>query len=181
MRSVSNRAGLLLGLGLVLACDRYEAPAPAGVGGAAGESGAGNAGAAGSGGAGGEGGGAGSAGSSGDGGAPQTAGGSAGTGGVQNIPEECPDDGSDTAQLTLAGLVAPLPAPPSRRDAGASDAGTLDGGAVDAAAPDESAESVVLPGLAGWASVAGMGSTTTLGGAAGRVVTATNAGELQAY
>jgi len=52
---------------------------------------------------------------------------------------------------------------------------------VDAAAPDESAESVVLPGLAGWASVAGMGSTTTLGGAAGRVVTATNAGELQAY
>jgi len=189
-RSVSGRRALLLGLGLVVACDRYRPTDPAGsagTGGTGGSSTAGNGGA----GSGGDSGSAGLGGSSGEAGTTQTSGGTAGTAGTGSTPpepEECPDDGTDTAQLTLAGLGF---APPVDAGAPASDAGLLVDGGVDAgdagAAPDEDAglpddaEPVVLPGLVGWASVAGSGASTTIGGAAGRVVTARTAAELQEY
>lgn len=134
-------------------------------------------------------GGAGGAAGAGGGGAPGTGGtsggpGGGGSGGVDaggvggGAPAECPDDGSDTAELTLAGLGFESPA---AEDAGAgagADAGELgDAGAADAGSVRQPA----LPGLIGWASVPGLGSPTTLGGAAGRVVTANTVEALQAY
>lgn len=126
------------------------------------------------------------------GGAEATAGaaGAAGTGGAPPVPppvEVCPvDDGQDTADLTLVGLGIPW----NDADAGTGDAGTGDAGAGDAGAGDagEAADggavlppNVLLPGLVGWATQPGLGSTATLGGAMGRVVTARTRGELEAF
>jgi pectate lyase len=184
-RSISGRRALLLGLGLMVACDRYRPEQPVGAAGTGGTSSAGSGGEGGSSGVGGS---AGLGGSAGHAGTSQISGGSAGTAGAGPAPqsEECPDDGSDTAQLTLAGLgfVTPVDAGAIDPDAGAiEDAGAasdaVDGGSPDAGPVDTTTP--LLPGLVGWASVAGQGSTTTLGGAAGRVVTARTAVELQEY
>ena len=179
--SVSSRVSLLWGLGLVLACDRYRPPV-----GTAGAGGSTDVATAGSGGAGGDdAGSAGVGGASGQAGTTQTiTGGTGGTPAEPPPPEDCPDDGSDTAELTLAGLgLAPvLDAGVPDLDAGVLDAGaSLDAGPGDVASPDGGALSVVLPGLVGWASVSGLGTSTTLGGARGRVVTARTASELQTY
>jgi len=182
-RSVSGRRAILLGLGLALACDRYRPTEPIGTAGTGGASTAGS----GSAGSSGEGGSAGLGGSSGELGTTQTNGGRAGTAGTGTAPpepEECPDDGTDTAQLTLAGLgvVASVDAGILDTDAGALvDAGNDPDAARADAGLTDGAPFTLLPGLVGWASVAGQGSATTLGGAAGRVVTARTAAELQEY
>jgi pectate lyase len=187
-RSVSGRRAFWLGLGLVVACDRYRPTEPAGTAGTGGGAGSSTAGSGGAG-SGGESG-AGLGGSSGEAGTTQTTGGTAGTGGTGQqqppAPEECPDDGTDTAQLTLAGLG--FGSSVTDTDAGLLvDAGALVDGGDAGTAPDadgglpDAADSVLLPGLVGWASVAGQGSTSTIGGAAGRVVTARTAAELQEY
>jgi pectate lyase len=111
---------------------------------------------------------AGAGGNSGSGGTGSTAGGG-GTGGT-DVVYECPADDGTAAALTLAGLGLELP--PSVGDAGASDAGTGDAGIGD------EFEGLQLPGLSGWASHPGLGTATTIGGAAGEVVTATTAAEL---
>jgi pectate lyase len=109
-------------------------------------------------------------------------GGSGGTGGSGGAPSaDCPDDGRDTAGLTLVGLGIP----PEAAALTLADAGTTpDGGAPDAGPRDAGAAApapVILPGLEGWAAVSGLGLGSTLGGAAGRVVTARTSAELESY
>lgn len=134
-------------------------------GGNAGSGGAPQGGASGDGGAAGAGGGSGSSGTGG------TAGGG-GNGGTA-VVYECPADDGTAAALTLAGLGLELP--PSAPDAGVADAG-------DAGAPEsDEFEGLQLPGLSGWASHPGLGTATTIGGAAGEIVTATTAAELIDY
>ncbi len=109
-------------------------------------------------------------------------GGSGGSAGSTPAPTVtgCPDDGQDTAGLTLAGLgVAPVDVVPVDVDAGAprGDADAGDAGTQYPVVPGRP----VLPGLVGWASEPGFGADTTLGGAAGRVVTASTAAQLETY
>lgn len=126
-----------------------------------------NGGSGGSGGAGGSGATGGSGGSGATGGSAPDNGGAGGQGGSQNT---CPPNESDVAHLTLAGLGLSLPpAPDAGEDGGAPDAG--DAGTSD----------VRLPGLVGWADQPGMGLSTTIGGAAGAIVTAATAAELTTY
>jgi pectate lyase len=108
-----------------------------------------------------------------------TANAGAGSGGTAGAPTQmptvavCPDDGQDTADLTLDELaVAPVDV-----DAGAADGGPADAGDTG----DAGARRPALTGLIGWASHPGLGLDTTIGGALGRVVTATTAAELEAY
>jgi pectate lyase len=126
---------------------------------------------------------AGTGGAGGAGGSPQGGGnGGAGSGGLggsagEPQPTICPEGDDGTEGLTLASLGVTLP--DSALDAGTSDAGTWDAGSASAA--DAGGSAVVLPGLVGWAAVPGLGTDTTLGGAAGRVVTARTGAELQAF
>jgi len=84
----------------------------------------------------------------------------------------CPDSGQDTV-----GLLAPRsqPAGLDTLDAGALPDAS-DGGTADNDSPE-----FTLSGLVGWAAYPGAGVATTTGGAAGRVVTAHTAAELQAF
>jgi pectate lyase len=111
----------------------------------------------------------GTSGSSGSGGSAGTGTGSAGTAGSGAIA--CPPDDGTAAALTLAGLGLELP--PSSL---ASDAG-VDGGA-DAGTASPEFEGLALPGLLGWATQPAFGTATTIGGAAGSIVTADTADEL---
>lgn len=135
-------------------------------GGAGGDGGAGGSTAGTGGGAQGGAAGDGTAGTGGTGGAAGNAGSAAGGGtGGTDIVYDCPADDGTAAALTLAGLGLELP--PNVADAGVGDAGAAD-----------EFEGLQLPGLIGWASHAGLGTATTIGGAAGEVVTATTAAEL---
>src|SRR5690606_28104856 len=120
-------------------------------------------------------------GSGGTGGTPVGTAGTGGSGGsTSTLPAVCPDNGRDTADLLAPELEPELP---DTLDAGApSDAGDGgDGGAgADGGAVSEP-PAFTLPGLVGWAGHPGAGRTTTTGGAAGRVVTARTAAELQAF
>lgn len=115
-----------------------------------------------------QGGSSGDGGTFGDGGTGGTAG-NGGTGGT-NIVYPCPADDGTAAALTLAGLGFELP--PSALDVDAGDAGAGDAGVGN------EFEGLLLPGLEGWASYPGLGTATTIGGAAGEVVTAKTAAEL---
>lgn len=110
-------------------------------------------------------------------------GGSGGEGGSAGAgPVECPEDDGTAAALTLAGLGLKLPEPQSSTaDAGASDAG--DAGADGGGTPGGGLEfeGLALPDLIGWATQPGLGTATTIGGAAGEVVTARTAEELLDY
>jgi len=112
--------------------------------------------------------GGGSAGSSGSGGTGSDSAGAAGSGAIA-----CPPDDGTAAALTLAGLGLELPLPSLASDAG------VDGGA-DAGTADDPPEfeGLALPGLLGWATQPALGTATTIGGAAGSVVTADTAEEL---
>jgi pectate lyase len=106
-----------------------------------------------------------------------------GTAGSGSEPlAQCPADDGTAAALTLAGLGLSLPA--AGEDAGVSDAGWDGGG--DAAASDAGSvplefAGLALPELLGWATRPGLGTATTIGGAAGQVVTARTPEELVAY
>jgi pectate lyase len=106
-------------------------------------------------------------------------GGPGGLGGSAGAPQPtvCADGTEGTEGLTLASLGVALPEPAA--DAGSSDAGIAN--PADSGAADAGRSGVVLPGLQGWAAEPGMGTPTTLGGAAGRVVTARTAAELEAF
>jgi len=116
---------------------------------------------------------------------PGGGGGASGTGTAGSGSEpsaECPGDDGSAAALTLAGLGYSRPA--ALEDAGVNDAGS-DGGS-DAAASDAGAGPLefagfALPNLLGWATQPGLGTATTIGGAAGPVVTARTADQLVAY
>jgi pectate lyase len=142
------------------------------------QGGSGGAGAAGAPDQGGSAGAAGSASEAGAGGASAGSSGSAGTGSDSagaggSGAVACPPDDGAAAALTLAGLGLEL-APSSL----ASDAG-VDGGA-DAGTADlpPEFEGLALPGLLGWATQPAFGTATTIGGAAGSIVTAQTAEEL---
>lgn len=85
----------------------------------------------------------------------------------------CPPDDGTAAALTLLGLGYELPRPASALDAG------VDGG-VDAGTGHQPLEfeGLALPGLLGWASEPAFETATTIGGAAGSIVTATSAEQL---
>ncbi|HVZ31933.1 MAG TPA: hypothetical protein VG963_05885 [Polyangiaceae bacterium] len=117
----------------------------------------------------------------GDGGAAGTA----DSGAVGTNPDQagiCPDDDGSAAAFTLAGLGLSLP--DQQLDAGMADAGstaTGDAGGAGAATPDPTVlefAGLALPSLVGWAAQPGLGTATTIGGAAGPVVTAHDADEL---
>lgn len=108
-----------------------------------------------------------SAGSSGSAGTGSDSAGAAGSGAAA-----CPPDDGTAAALTLAGLGLELP--PSSP---ASDAG-VDGGADAGTAGVPEFEGLALPGLLGWATQPAFGTATTIGGAAGSIVTADTADEL---
>jgi pectate lyase len=77
------------------------------------------------------------------------------------------------AALTLAGLGLELPEPTPAADAGdAGDAG------ADAGSAELEFAGLALPGLIGWATEPALGTATTIGGAAGAVVTAVSGAEL---
>lgn len=80
----------------------------------------------------------------------------------------CPEDDGTAAALTLAGLGY-------EPSLGLPAADVADGGASDAGLEFDG---VLLPGLVGWASEPGQGTATTIGGAAGQVVTARTSEEL---
>ncbi|HTV20188.1 MAG TPA: hypothetical protein VMG12_16000, partial [Polyangiaceae bacterium] len=106
-------------------------------------------------------------------------GGGGGAGGTPNpVFASCPDDGRDTAELVQPNV--------QRAALDTLDAGTADvadatdtSDASDAQAP--SGPEFHLSGLVGWAAEAGAGVATTTGGAAGRVVTAHSAAELESF
>jgi len=121
--------------------------------------------------------------SGGSGGVPTgSAGSSAGSAGTSPSPPllECPEDDGTAVALTLAGLGYQLPSAVS--DAGVPDASSADAGPLlgDAGLGSNALEfaGLALPGLLGWATQPGFGTATTIGGAAGRVVTARSAEEL---
>lgn len=108
----------------------------------------------------------------------------AGTAGSGSQPiAQCPADDGTAAALTLAGLGLSLPVA-AAQDAGVSDAGAdagSDAAVLDAGPDPLEFEGLALPDLLGWATQPGLGTATTIGGAAGQVVTASTADELVAY